>query len=45
MVSSIFNKMCLDAEITIFEKGPYVAFANCGLPYYIGNVINSINFK
>lgn len=21
------------AEITIFEKGPYVSFANCGLPY------------
>ncbi len=27
------------AEITILEKGPYVSFANCGLPYYIGNVI------
>ena len=28
-----------DAEITIFERGPYVSFANCGLPYYVGNVI------
>lgn len=27
------------AQITMFEKGPYVSFANCGLPYYIGNVI------
>src|SRR5438045_3289136 len=27
------------AEITIFEKGPYVSFANCGLPYYIGGEI------
>ncbi|KAJ3410371.1 hypothetical protein HDV05_003849 [Chytridiales sp. JEL 0842] len=27
--------------ITVFEKGPYVSFANCGLPYYIGNVIQS----
>jgi len=27
------------AQITIFEKGPFVSFANCGLPYYIGNVI------
>ncbi|GFR43426.1 hypothetical protein Agub_g4507 [Astrephomene gubernaculifera] len=27
------------AEITIFEKGPYVSFANCGLPYYVGEVI------
>lgn len=28
-----------NAEITIFEKGPYVSYANCGLPYYIGGVI------
>jgi NADPH-dependent 2,4-dienoyl-CoA reductase/sulfur reductase-like enzyme/rhodanese-related sulfurtransferase len=27
------------AEITIFERGPYVSFANCGLPYRVGNVI------
>jgi NADPH-dependent 2,4-dienoyl-CoA reductase/sulfur reductase-like enzyme len=27
------------AEIVIFEKGPYVSFANCGLPYYIGETI------
>ena len=26
-------------EIIIFERGPYVSFANCGLPYYVGNVI------
>ncbi len=26
-------------EIIIFERGPYVSFANCGLPYFIGNVI------
>ena len=26
-------------EITIFERGPFVSFANCGLPYYIGEVI------
>ena len=28
-----------DAEIVLFEKGSYVSFANCGLPYYIGGVI------
>jgi NADPH-dependent 2,4-dienoyl-CoA reductase/sulfur reductase-like enzyme/rhodanese-related sulfurtransferase len=28
-----------DAEIIIFERGEYISFANCGLPYYIGNVI------
>lgn len=27
------------AEIIIFEKGPYISFANCGLPYYIGGTI------
>ncbi|NMA02330.1 MAG: FAD-dependent oxidoreductase, partial [Clostridia bacterium] len=26
-------------EIVIYEKGPYVSFANCGLPYYIGRDI------
>ena len=28
-----------DAEIVVFERGEYISFANCGLPYYIGNVI------
>ncbi len=28
-----------DAEIFIYERGPDVSFANCGLPYYIGGVI------
>ncbi|MBR6951731.1 MAG: FAD-dependent oxidoreductase [Oscillospiraceae bacterium] len=28
-----------EAEIVLFEKGSYVSFANCGLPYYIGGVI------
>ena len=28
-----------DAEIIMFERGEYVSFANCGLPYYIGGVI------
>lgn len=28
-----------DAQIIIFEKGEYVSFANCGLPYYIGGKI------
>lgn len=27
------------AEIIIFEKGPYVSFANCGLPYYVSGEI------
>ena len=28
-------------EIVIFEKGEYVSFANCGLPYYIGDIIQN----
>jgi NADPH-dependent 2,4-dienoyl-CoA reductase/sulfur reductase-like enzyme/peroxiredoxin family protein/TusA-related sulfurtransferase/rhodanese-related sulfurtransferase len=27
------------AEIIVFERGPYVSYANCGLPYHIGEVI------
>lgn len=28
-----------NVEIVMFEKGKYISFANCGLPYYIGEVI------
>ncbi len=28
-----------NAEILLFERGEYISFANCGLPYYIGQVI------
>lgn len=28
-----------DAEIIVFERSGYVSYANCGLPYYIGDVI------
>lgn len=28
-----------DAEIIVFEQGPHVSYANCGLPYHIGEVI------
>lgn len=31
------------AEIVIFEKGAYISYANCGLPYYIGEVIKDRN--
>lgn len=30
-----------DAEIVIFDKGPYVSFANCGLPYYVSGEISN----
>lgn len=28
------------AEIVVFDRGPHVSFANCGLPYFVGNVIS-----
>ena len=31
------------AEIIIFEKGEYISYANCGLPYYIGDIIKDRN--
>ncbi|BCP59846.1 FAD-dependent oxidoreductase [Streptococcus parasuis] len=33
------RRLMEDAEIIIFEKGPFVSFANCGLPYYISGEI------
>ena len=33
------RRLSEDAEIMVFERGPYVSFANCGLPYYVGDVI------
>ena len=29
------------AEIVVLEKGEYISYANCGLPYYIGDVIQN----
>lgn len=29
------------AEIVVFEKSGYISYANCGLPYYIGGVIEN----
>lgn len=28
-----------ESQIIMFERGPYISYANCGLPYHIGNVI------
>ncbi|MDO8845426.1 FAD-dependent oxidoreductase [Methylicorpusculum sp.] len=33
------RRLCEEYEIIMFEKGSYVSFANCGLPYFIGDVI------
>jgi NADPH-dependent 2,4-dienoyl-CoA reductase/sulfur reductase-like enzyme/rhodanese-related sulfurtransferase len=33
------RRLSEDVEIVLFERGPYVSFANCGLPYHIGGTI------
>ncbi len=37
------RRLSEDAEIILIERGPDVSFANCGLPYHIGNVIPDRN--
>jgi NADPH-dependent 2,4-dienoyl-CoA reductase/sulfur reductase-like enzyme/rhodanese-related sulfurtransferase len=34
------RRLSEEAEIIVFDRGPYVSFANCGLPYYVGKVID-----
>jgi NADPH-dependent 2,4-dienoyl-CoA reductase/sulfur reductase-like enzyme/rhodanese-related sulfurtransferase len=33
------RRLSEDCEIILFERGPHVSFANCGLPYYVGGEI------
>ena len=33
------RRLSEDAEIILFEKGEYISYANCGLPYYLGGTI------
>lgn len=37
------RRLAEDAEIVVFERGPHVSFANCGLPYYLGGEITDRN--
>ncbi len=38
--ASQIRRLDKDSEITIFEKDRDMSFANCGLPYFIGNIFN-----
>ena len=38
-VATRLRRLSEEAEVTIFERGAYVSFANCGLPYHIGGEI------
>jgi NADPH-dependent 2,4-dienoyl-CoA reductase/sulfur reductase-like enzyme/rhodanese-related sulfurtransferase len=35
------RRLSEQASITVFERGPYVSYANCGIPYALGGVIAS----
>jgi len=37
------RRMDESAEIIVLERGPYASFANCGLPYHIGGIIQDEN--
>ena len=37
------RRLAEDASIVLFERGPDVSFANCGLPYYVGGEIAERN--
>lgn len=39
-VAARLRRLDEQAEIILFERGEYVSYANCGLPYYIGGEIN-----
>ena len=38
-VAARLRRLDEQAEIIIFERGAHISYANCGLPYYIGDVI------
>ncbi|MBO4282877.1 MAG: FAD-dependent oxidoreductase [Bacteroidales bacterium] len=38
-VAARLRRMDEQARIILIEKGPYISYANCGLPYYIGETI------
>lgn len=37
------RRRCESTQIVVFDRGPYVSFANCGLPYHLGGEIADRN--
>lgn len=37
------RRLSEEAEIIVLEQGPYVSFANCGLPYFVGGEITAVD--
>lgn len=42
-VAARLRRMDEEATITLIEKGVHISYANCGLPYYIGDTISDRN--
>lgn len=40
-VAAQIRRMDPDSEIVLFDKGKHIAFSNCGMPYYIGGVVQN----
>lgn len=38
--ATCLRRLMEDAEIIVFDKGPYVSFANCGLPFHVSGEIS-----
>jgi NADPH-dependent 2,4-dienoyl-CoA reductase/sulfur reductase-like enzyme len=38
--ASRVKRQCPEYEVIVFEKSPYVSYGACGLPYYIGGLVN-----
>ncbi|KIX90591.1 CoA-disulfide reductase [Staphylococcus microti] len=39
--ASQIRRLDPESDITVYEKDRHMSFANCGLPYYLGNVVSS----
>ncbi|ASK61114.1 CoA-disulfide reductase [Virgibacillus phasianinus] len=42
-VAAQIRRMNQETEIILFDKGKHIAFSNCGMPYYIGGVVERDN--
>ena len=40
-VAARLRRLDETAQITVFERGRHISFANCGLPYYVGGIIEN----
>lgn len=43
-VAAQIRRMDQESEIIIFDKGEHIAFSNCGMPYYIGGIVDERDY-